>query len=155
MIPLVCWVEIAALPTVVGTRPRRALAGGASAKHNGNIAIFEYIDDLGNRIIKEFSTITQKDWRELGYLRNPHAERLGLDWLAKNNIKLSRVISVYSELEPCSFILHKCKMLLEKSLPMAKIEFSYKYSGIFGDNLQVARKASIEERIKDLNELIP
>lgn len=127
---------------------------GKAKLHNGNIAVVEYIDDTGKVRIKEFTTLTETEWRVLGYERKPHAERIMIDWVLDNNIPKEKVIKIYSELEPCNFEDHKCKKLLETLFPNTEKEFSYDYPGIQGDDLKSVRDASIKERANDMNKLI-
>ncbi|MGB6093436.1 MAG: nucleic acid/nucleotide deaminase domain-containing protein [Moheibacter sp.] len=127
---------------------------GNAKRHNGNIAIVEYIDDVGKSVRKEFTTLTEPEWKALGYDDKPHAERIMADWILDNNIPKEKVTKIYSELEPCNFEDHKCKKLLETLFPNAEKEFSYDYPGILGDNLKSVRDASIKERANDMNKLV-
>jgi hypothetical protein len=127
---------------------------GKAKLHNGNIAIVEYIDDAGKVRIKEFTTLTESEWRTLGYIEKPHAEQIMIDWVLDNKIPKEKVSRIYSELEPCNFNKHTCKDKLEKLFPDAIKEYSYDYPGKLGDNLKSVRDASIKERANDMNKLI-
>lgn len=126
---------------------------GKSKLHNGNIAVVEYFDDMGKVKIKEFTTLTEHEWKTLGYIEKPHAERIMVDWVL-DNIPKDKVVRIYSELEPCDFTKHKCKELLEKHFPNAIKEYSYDYPGKLGDNLKNVRDASIKARSNDMNKLL-
>lgn len=135
----------------IAIRFRKTL--GKAKRHNGNIAVVEYIDDTGKVKIKEFTTLTKPEWKALGYSDKPHAERIMVDWVL-DNIPKNKVTRVYSKLEPCNFTKHKCKDLLEKHFPNAIKEYSYDYPGKLGDNLKTVRDASIKERAKDMSKLV-
>ncbi len=126
---------------------------GKAKLHNGNIAVVEYLDDVGKIKIKEFTTLTETEWKALGYIEKPHAERIMVDWVL-DNIPKNKVTRVYSELEPCNFTKHKCKKLLETHFPDAIKEYSYDYPGKLGDNLKNIRDASIKERAIEMNKLV-
>jgi hypothetical protein len=121
-------------------------------KHNGNIAIFEYIDENGKVLKKEFTTYSKKECKALGLEESPHAEIIGLDWIEKNKIPLNDVKTIHSELEPCSLEISKCKERLIKKCKNAILEFSFEYPGTNILNAEI-RRASIELRMKILKKL--
>jgi hypothetical protein len=127
---------------------------GKAKLHNGNIAVVEYLDEAGKVKIKEFTTLTESEWKAMGYRKKPHAERIMTDWILDNNIPKGKVTRIYSELEPCSFKDHWCKEMLDKHFPDAIKEYSYDYPGNLGDNLKSVRDNSIKERTKDMNNLV-
>ena len=127
---------------------------GKAKLHNGNIAIVEYIDDTGKVRLKEFTTLTEPEWKALGYKRKPHAEQIMIDWILENKIPKEKISRIYSELEPCNFDRHLCKDKLEKLFPDAIKEYSYDYPGKLGDNLKNVRDTSIKERANDMNKLV-
>ncbi|MGB7500592.1 MAG: nucleic acid/nucleotide deaminase domain-containing protein [Moheibacter sp.] len=108
-------------------------------KHNGNIAIFEYIDDTGKTVRKEFTTVLDSD---------DHAEMIGMKWLRENGIIDEKVVKIYSELEPCGLEKHNCKQRLQR-YKNAEIEYSYDYPGDKNIGVEI-RRNSIKERKKDL-----
>ncbi|WP_150546722.1 nucleic acid/nucleotide deaminase domain-containing protein, partial [Mesonia oceanica] len=108
-------------------------------KHNGNIAIFEYLDDSGKITRKEFTTIKG---------RREHAEIIGMKWLRDNKITNEKVTKVYSELEPCSLKESMCKQKLQR-YKNADIEYSYDYPGDSNLGSEIRRK-SIKQRTKDI-----
>ncbi len=107
-------------------------------RHNGNIAVFEYLDEAGNIRRKEFTTIKGN---------NDHAEIIGMKWLRENGIPDKKVVKVYSELEPCSLTESMCKQRLQR-YQNAELEYSYDYpgDGAFGVDI---RRNSIKERKND------
>ncbi len=127
---------------------------GNAKRHNGNVAIVEYLDDTGKIKVKEFTTLTESEWKALGYFEKPHAEEIMIDWLLDNNIPKNKISRIYSELEPCNFEKHFCKRQLEILFPDAIKEYSYDYPGKLGDNLKSVRNVSIKERANDMNKLI-
>lgn len=112
-------------------------------RHGGNIAVFEYLDEGGRIVRKEFTTQITSD---------AHSEAIGIEWLRDNNIPDERVTKIYSELEPCSLKRHNCKQKLQR-FKNAEIEFSYDYPGDNTSGVGV-RQASIAEREKDLKKLV-
>ena len=112
-------------------------------KHNGNIAIFEYLDDSGKITRKELTTVINLD---------DHAEMIGMKWLRRNNIADKKVLKIYSELEPCSLEMHNCKQKLQR-YQNAELEYSYDYPGDKGFGTEV-RRNSIKERKSDFKKLI-
>lgn len=112
-------------------------------KHGGNIAVFEYYDNLGKIRRKEFTTFKgNKD----------HAEIIGMKWLKKSGIPNKNVIRVYSELEPCGLTESMCKQKLQR-YKNAKIEYSYDYPGNENTGANI-RRASKKERKKDFRKYI-
>ncbi|ODM52475.1 hypothetical protein BAX95_05635 [Elizabethkingia meningoseptica] len=114
--------------------------------HNGNIAVFEYLDKSGKLVKKAFST-------EQGNFA--HAENIGLQWFEKEGIPKENVKTIYSELELCSLDRHDCKRLIKTNFTKANIEYSFPYPG--GDTDRKAidiRRKSIKERIKTLKQLL-
>ncbi|MCG3165571.1 MAG: hypothetical protein POELPBGB_01339 [Bacteroidia bacterium] len=108
-------------------------------KHDGNIAIFEYVDDAGNPVKQHFTSIPgNKD----------HAEMIGMKWLKQNGIADEKVVKIYSELEPCSLEGHNCKQRLQR-YKNAEIEYSYDYPGNQSSGFEI-RRSSIKERKNDL-----
>lgn len=119
-------------------------------KHNGNIAVFEFIGKKGKLETKAFTTLTEQELKELGYINEkPHAEELGIDWLKEQGIKSDRVVRIYSELEPCMLNKHNCKLEIAKNFPEAKVSYSYSFT----KQPQVMKKA-IQDRAKDLKTII-
>ena len=127
---------------------------GKAKLHNGNIVILEYVDEVGSVKIKEFTTLTEPEWKILGYKRKPHAEEIMIDWVIDNNIAKDKVSRIFSELEPCNFDDHLCKQQLENLFPDAIKEYSYDYPGKLGDYLKYIRDIAIKERANDLKKLI-
>ena len=124
-------------------------------KHNGNVAIFEYIDETGKIVRKEFTTYSKKECKALGINKSPHAEILGLEWLEKEKISFDKVKKVYSELEPCSLTESLCKEKITKNCKNALIEHSFEYPGKEAESiLTEIRRAAIAEREKILNKII-
>jgi Xanthomonas XOO_2897-like deaminase len=124
-------------------------------KHNGNIAIFEYLDESGKVLKKEFTTYSKKECNALGLNKSPHAEILGLEWLEKEKISFDKVRKVYSELEPCSLTESMCKEKIAKNCKNALIEHSFEYPGKETESiLTEIRRAAIAEREKVLNKII-
>ncbi len=122
---------------------------GKGAKHNGNIAIFEYVDELGNTKIKEFTTFEKKaEWIKNGFDIKPHAEDIGIKWLKDNKIDFKKVKSIYSELQPCELAGYNCKVKLKKLFAKTKIEHNYIYTN------QKIRVEAINLRKNDLDRLI-
>ena len=118
-------------------------------KHNGNIAVFEFIGESGKLETKAFTTLTDDELRKFGFDKKLHAEELGFNWLKDQGIKNDRVVRIYSELEPCMLGDHKCKQQIAKKFPDAKVSYSYSFTR----HPQVMKKA-VAERAKDLNKLI-
>lgn len=112
-------------------------------RHGGNVAVFEYLDDMGKIKRKEFTTIKgNKD----------HAEMLGMKWLREEGIADDKVVKIYSELEPCSLERHNCKQKLQR-YKNAEQEYSYDYPGIDRAEAEI-RRNSIKERSNDFKKLI-
>ncbi|MDE5450781.1 nucleic acid/nucleotide deaminase domain-containing protein, partial [Elizabethkingia meningoseptica] len=114
--------------------------------HNGNIAVFEYLDKSGKLVKKAFSTQIDLD---------AHAENIGLQWFEKEGIPKENVKTIYSELEPCSLGDHNCKDMIKKNFTKANTEYSFPYPG--GDTDRKAidiRRKSIKDRIKTLKQLL-
>lgn len=112
-------------------------------RHNGNVAVFEYIDDTGKIVRKEFTTILDSD---------DHAEIIGIKWLKENNIDNQKVTKIYSELEPCSLKASNCKKELQQ-FKNAEIEYSYDYPGVDNVGMEI-RRNSIKERRNDFKKHI-
>jgi hypothetical protein len=123
---------------------------GAAARHDGNIAVFEYINKEGIIDRIAFTTKTEEELKALGYIdEKPHAEEFGFEWLTENKIPDENVLAVYSELEPCLLNGHKCKQEITKRFPKAKVSYSYTYN-----NMSEVMKKAIADRSKDLKILI-
>jgi len=128
---------------------------GKAGKHNGNIAVFAYVDKNGTTQFKEFTTFgSQKDWKAAGFKEKPHAEAIGNKWLETNNIPRENISMVYSELNFCHFKGHNCNVMIHSNFPKAIKEYSYEYPGKLGDNLQNVRDKSINDRKFDLDKYI-
>ncbi|MCT4216939.1 hypothetical protein HZP46_15860 [Elizabethkingia anophelis] len=114
--------------------------------HNGNIAVFEYLDKSGKLVKKAFSTEIDLD---------AHAENIGLQWLKKEGIPKENVKTVYSELEPCGLGKHNCKKLIKDNFTKANMEYSFPYPGNDVDRKAIdIRRKSIKDRIKTLKQLL-
>lgn len=119
---------------------------GAAARHDGNIAVFEYINKEGIIDRIAFTTKTEEELKALGYIdEKPHAEEFGFEWLTENKIPDENVLAVYSELEPCLLNGHKCKQEITKRFPNANVSYSYTFN-----NKPEVMKRAIEDRAKDL-----
>lgn len=112
-------------------------------RHSGNVAVFEYIDEVGKIKRKEFTILINSD---------DHAELRGMKWLRENNIADEKVVKIYSELEPCSLEKHNCKQKLQR-YKNAEIEYSYDYPGDKNLGAQI-RRNSIKKRKNDLKKFI-
>ncbi len=114
--------------------------------HNGNIAVFEYLDKSGKLVKKAFSTEIDLD---------AHAENIGLQWFEKEGIPKENVKTVYSELEPCGLGKHNCKKLIKDNFTKANMEYSFPYPGNDVDRKAIdIRRKSIKDRIKTLKQLL-
>lgn len=120
--------------------------------HGGNIAIFEYVDNAGNIVAKEFSTLSENELLAKGLDKSPHAEIIGMKWMEENKIPNSKIKRVYSELEPCTFTSSKCKHKLRSQYENALIEYSFDYPGE-NDVLKNERKSSIILRAEKLKRI--
>lgn len=128
---------------------------GKGAKHDGNIAVFAYVDNNGITQYKEFTTFaTRKEWEAAGFFDKPHAELIGVRWLDANGIPKENVEMVYSELNFCHFKGHNCNHLIHSNFPKSVKEYTYEYPGKLGDDLESVRKKSISDRKIDLNKFI-
>ena len=58
----------------------------------------------------------------------PHAEQFGFEWLAEHGIANEKVLSIYSELEPCMLADYKCKEQIATRFPNAKVSYSFPYT---------------------------
>lgn len=118
-------------------------------KHDGNIAVFEFIDNDG---VKQYKAISTDP------IIRTHAEILGMKWLNDNKIPYANVKKIYSELEPCSLGQSKCKKVIKEAFPTIEVEYTYKYPGTGGaedtPEIVASRLYSRTKRKEDLNKLI-
>ncbi|KAF2338997.1 nucleic acid/nucleotide deaminase domain-containing protein [Flavobacterium ginsenosidimutans] len=116
--------------------------------HDGNIAVFEYLDLNGNTKTLVQTTIPNN---------GRHAERLALETLEAQNIPPKNIKRIYSELEVCELesggVGQGCtKMLLDKIGRDLEIIYSYPYPGKGSDlDAKAIRQASLNQRAIDFN----
>jgi hypothetical protein len=118
--------------------------------HDGNIVVFEYIDNSGNVQHLVQSTLANS---------GKHAERLAIEALEAQAIPLKNVKKVYSELELCSlesggYGLGGCKKMIKEKIGVdIEVTYSYNYPGLGQDAAaKIIREASIEQRRLDFNQ---
>ncbi len=81
----------------------------------GNVAVFEYVDDSGSTVTRAF----------LNRLGRDHAEVWGMRVLNRAGIARERVTRIYSELEFCADL---CEPLLRESFPGVPRTWSFPYN---------------------------
>ncbi len=113
--------------------------------HDGNIVVFEYLDNSGQmkHLVKSTLENTKK-----------HSERLAIEFLEKEGIPLTNVKKSYSELELCELNsgglgAGGCKkMVLDKIGADVEIRYSYDYPGS-DISTKPLRQASLDTRRLD------
>lgn len=127
--------------------------GKLAARHNGNVAVFQYLDNNGQVQVRAFSTAKKA---RNGTSDTKHAEIVGKETLEAEGISFSRVTHIFSELEPCELVSGGCKRVLKKYFPNCKISYSYRYPGKDKDlGMMLIRRESVRLRGKDLKKLVP
>jgi hypothetical protein len=116
--------------------------------HNGNVAVFEFINKQGAIEKKAFTTLTEEELLALNRNDKPHAEQLAFEWLAQYGITNEKVLSIYSELEPCMLARYECKAAIAGRFPQAKVSYSFAYTDV------ATRRAAIKIREKILPNFI-
>jgi hypothetical protein len=107
--------------------------------HDGNVAVYEYIDKDGNVVRRVFTTTPES---------GKHAERIGWESLKSEGVPPENVKRVYSELEPCELNGSNCKAELNNRFPNAEKTHSYDYPGSTAET-RVLRQKAIEQRRAD------
>ena len=103
---------------------------------DGNIAVLEYLDDLGNLQTKEFQSVSRmlsknSPQRQAIGGGFGHSEEIMLDWLRNNPAYKPQ--RLFSEFEPCSGITPNCSALLKNALPDLPIYYSFEYGQGIGN----------------------
>lgn len=101
-----------------------------------NVAVIEYLDDNGELQIIDFA-LTNKS----------HSERILINRLEAKKINLNRVTRLYTELSPCEYF--GCGPLLKRSIPNAKVTWSFDYGvpkSIERTRAKKIRAAGVEDR---------